>query len=220
MGVAQLTLSCDRLFITNLCFIRLFPISSIWRAVVVRAPRMRGFPFLTRRACAESNARSDPSPPRSSIPTKRALVPAGNRDSRSSRANRPLASTSQHQYKGWLCAVRFRSDPDHGSGLHACPSEIGGPDRTSARHGISLHGLRASRLNRREFGGLKSAACGSRPRRAYRPYRSCGRVAEGGGLLKHFWLYQAVAACPKTSLFIGRSRRSLPSPSLPITACP
>ena len=31
-----------------------------------------------------------------------------------------------------------------------------------------------------------SAACGSPPRRAYRPYRSCGRVAEGGGLLNRY----------------------------------
>ena len=41
-------------------------------------------------------------------------------------------------------------------------------------------------LNRSEFAGLKSAACGSPPRRAYRPYRRCGRVAEGGGLLNRF----------------------------------
>jgi hypothetical protein len=37
-----------------------------------------------------------------------------------------------------------------------------------------------------EFGGLKSAACGSRLRRAYPPYRRCGRVAEGGGLLNRY----------------------------------
>ena len=41
-------------------------------------------------------------------------------------------------------------------------------------------------LNRSEFAGLKSAACGSRLRRAYRPYRRCGRVAEGGGLLNRY----------------------------------
>jgi hypothetical protein len=37
-----------------------------------------------------------------------------------------------------------------------------------------------------EFSGLKSAACGSPPRRAYRPDRRCGRVAEGGGLLNRY----------------------------------
>jgi hypothetical protein len=37
-----------------------------------------------------------------------------------------------------------------------------------------------------EFGDRKSAACGWRPRRAYRPYRRCGRVAEGGGLLNRY----------------------------------
>ena len=41
-------------------------------------------------------------------------------------------------------------------------------------------------LNRSEFAGPKSAACGSPPRRAYRPYRRCGRVAEGGGLLNRY----------------------------------
>jgi hypothetical protein len=41
-------------------------------------------------------------------------------------------------------------------------------------------------LNRSEFAGLKSAACGLPPRRAYRPYRRCGRVAEGGGLLNRY----------------------------------
>jgi hypothetical protein len=33
---------------------------------------------------------------------------------------------------------------------------------------------------------LQSAACGSPPRRAYRPYRRRGRVAEGGGLLNRY----------------------------------
>ena len=45
---------------------------------------------------------------------------------------------------------------------------------------------RPESLNRSEFAGLKSAACGSPPRRAYRPYRRCGRVAEGGGLLNRY----------------------------------
>ena len=37
-----------------------------------------------------------------------------------------------------------------------------------------------------EFGSPESAACGWPPRRAYPPYRSCGRVAEGGGLLNRY----------------------------------
>ena len=40
--------------------------------------------------------------------------------------------------------------------------------------------------NRREFAGAQLAACGSRRCRAYRPQRSCGRVAEGGGLLNRY----------------------------------
>jgi hypothetical protein len=99
MGVAQLTLSCDRLFITNLCFIRLFPISSIWRADRRAGPGMRGFPFLTRMACAESNARKRSIPTEIIHPTKKSAVPAGNRDSRSSRANRRRASTSSINIK-------------------------------------------------------------------------------------------------------------------------
>jgi hypothetical protein len=38
----------------------------------------------------------------------------------------------------------------------------------------------------REFVGPQLAACGSPPCRAYRPYRRCGRVAEGGGLLNRY----------------------------------
>jgi hypothetical protein len=49
----------------------------------------------------------------------------------------------------------------------------------------ALQGLRKS-LGRLEFSWPESAACGSRLRRAYRPDRSCGRVAEGGGLLNRY----------------------------------
>jgi hypothetical protein len=38
----------------------------------------------------------------------------------------------------------------------------------------------------REFRSPQSAACSLPPRRAYRPPRSCGRVAEGGGLLNRY----------------------------------
>src|ERR1700722_15566351 len=37
-----------------------------------------------------------------------------------------------------------------------------------------------------KLGYPESAACGSGLRRAYRPDRSCGRVAEGGGLLNRY----------------------------------
>jgi hypothetical protein len=78
------------------------------------------------------------------------------------------------------------SDPDCGRGRHAWPIGDRRSGPTSRRLGISLLGLCTSRLNRREFGGPESAACGSPLRRAYRPYRSCGRVAEGGGLLNRY----------------------------------
>src|SRR6266481_7228812 len=37
-----------------------------------------------------------------------------------------------------------------------------------------------------ELGNLESVACGSPPRRAYPPQWSCGREAEGGGLLNRY----------------------------------
>ena len=45
-------------------------------------------------------------------------------------------------------------------------------------------GKRPQRWNRSR--SLKAAACGWPPRRAYRAFRSCGRVAEGGGLLNRY----------------------------------
>src|SRR5260221_6538308 len=41
-------------------------------------------------------------------------------------------------------------------------------------------------LNGSELGSRQSVACGLPLRRAYRPQRSCGRVAEGGGLLNRY----------------------------------
>jgi hypothetical protein len=41
-------------------------------------------------------------------------------------------------------------------------------------------------INGSDFGSRASAACGTPPRRAYPPQRSCGRVAEGGGLLNRY----------------------------------
>ncbi len=50
--------------------------------------------------------------------------------------------------------------------------------------GRIAHRLKA--LSSGESGGPKSAACGTPPRRAYRPCWRCGRVAEGGGLLNRY----------------------------------
>src|SRR5713226_5750745 len=41
-------------------------------------------------------------------------------------------------------------------------------------------------LNGSELGSAESVACGSPPRRAYPPQWSCGREAEGGGLLNRY----------------------------------
>jgi hypothetical protein len=66
-------------------------------------------------------------------------------------------------------------------------------------------------LNRSEFAGLKSAACGSPPRRAYRPYRRCGRVAEGGGLLNRYRVvkpYRGFESLRLRQPLIARARRA------------
>jgi hypothetical protein len=128
MGVAQLTLSCDRscdrIFITNLCFIRPFPISSIWRADHGAGTPNAGFSVsdakgLRRIECSKRELWFRPR----------------NRDSRSSRANRPLASTSSINIKAGCAPPGSVSNPDHGGGLHACPSEIGGPEPNVASSG-------------------------------------------------------------------------------------
>jgi hypothetical protein len=60
----------------------------------------------------------------------------------------------------------------------AClPANPGGPGRNA-------HYLET--LFRGQPGGPKSAACGTPPRRAYRPCWRRGRVAEGGGLLNRY----------------------------------
>ena len=65
---------------------------------------------------------------------------------------------------------------------------ICGRDAPPSGVGIGLRALAGAReaVNRPEFGSPKSAACGPPRRRAYRPYRRCGRVAEGGGLLNRY----------------------------------
>src|SRR5260370_16055916 len=69
------------------------------------------------------------------------------------------------------CLRRARNKcvaPASGIQLRASPREV---------H-VSLTGF--------ELGSLESVACGSLPRRAYPPPWSCGREAEGGGLLNRY----------------------------------
>jgi hypothetical protein len=76
-------------------------------------------------------------------------------------------------------------------------------------------------LNRSEFAGLKSAACGSPPRRAYRPYRRCGRVAEGGGLLNRYRVvkpYRGFESLRLRQPLIARARRAAMKPNRSGTA--
>ncbi len=53
---------------------------------------------------------------------------------------------------------------------------------------MGFAGARRLEWRRRQMATTQpeSAACGWPPRRAYRPLRSCGRVAEGGGLLNRY----------------------------------
>ena len=69
------------------------------------------------------------------------------------------------------------------------------------RDRTELAGLARGSRNRRKqpsprpctnaLNSVRSAACGFRPARAYRPYRRRGRVAEGGGLLNRYRLVKA-----------------------------
>src|SRR6266446_6705607 len=63
-------------------------------------------------------------------------------------------------------------------------------------------GVRES-LGGSELGNLESVACGSRPRRAYPPQWSCGREAEGGGLLNLLELSRSIPATPIRSIPVG-----------------
>jgi hypothetical protein len=179
MGVAQLTLSCDRLFITNLCFIRLFSNSSIWRAHRgAGAPECGVFRFARKGLAPNRMLEGIVRPPlRSSISIKRALVPAA--EPRLALAA-PIGRRISY-IKAGCRPVPFQT-------LITAAGRHAQAHRRSADRRLPVAGFRGtvSAQNRREFGGLESAACGSRPRRAYRPYRSCGRVAEGGGLLNRY----------------------------------
>src|SRR6266550_8565427 len=81
---------------------------------------------------------------------------------------------------------------------------MSGPDASAPTSGT--RSLRPESLNRSEFAGLKSAACGSPPRRAYRPYRRCGRVAEGGGLLNRYRVVKPYRGFESLRLRHHRSR--------------
>src|SRR6266478_5113544 len=207
MGVAQLTLSCDRLFITNLCFIRRFWNSSIWRAHRGAGAPNAGFPFLTVKGLRRIECSKESSVPTEIIhPTKERAGSGRGTAARARRANRP-------PYKGWLPSGCV-SDPDHtAADFTPSPSEIGGPDRRLPVGGFRGMASGPSRLNRREFGELESAACGSPPRRAYRPFRSCGRVAEGGGLLNRYRVVKPYRGFESLRLRQDYGFRDVPSDS-------
>src|SRR3984957_7456117 len=84
--------------------------------------------------------------------------------------NRPARSPANSSESNWQ--VRKRRSTDAGDNLPKRHRRLdcGGWESPS---GLKL-------------GYPESAACGSRLRRAYRPDRSCGRVAEGGGLLNRY----------------------------------
>jgi hypothetical protein len=90
-------------------------------------------------------------------------------------------------YKVWLAAGAFRAIPcsEFGRSLelrvrqtHLLSAAGAAPDRPASYGGV--HNRSVSIESR------QSDACGSPPRRAYRPYRRRGRVAEGGGLLNRY----------------------------------
>src|SRR5450631_1818060 len=115
MGVAQLTLSCDRSFIANLCFIGLFSNSSIWRAHRGAGVPNAGFSVSHQRACAESNARRNLPSHRDHPSRERERERERGGSGRGTRL--VLAAPIGRQY----IKAGSVSDPDHGRGLHAPP---------------------------------------------------------------------------------------------------
>jgi hypothetical protein len=154
MGVAQLTLSCDRscdrIFITNLCFIRPFPISSILRADHGAGTPNAGFRFPMRRLAPnrmlEARAVVPAAEPRLALFPRKSAARAWSgkagtgfpkrscsnkkieRDDDSKKSHPALASTPSINIKAGCAPPGSVSNPDHGGGLHARPSEIGGPE--------------------------------------------------------------------------------------------
>lgn len=79
-----------------------------------------------------------------------------------------------------MCDVHA-TDPCREVGDGGIRSEDVSSDRSIEPRRFSLESL-----NSRKSPCLKSAACGTPPRRAYRPCWRRGRVAEGGGLLNRY----------------------------------
>jgi hypothetical protein len=117
-------------------------------------------------------ARRPPSPP---------FLPkwSGCRLSTGAWSDRPEQSCEETQGAARILAVR------------GTPNAINGPriasERPVRRSWLKPGGpLQPCSQPHCEHDSGQSAACGSPPRRAYRPYRRRGRVAEGGGLLNRY----------------------------------
>jgi hypothetical protein len=97
----------------------------------------------------------------------------------------------------------MRKTPDASASRNACLSGLAKlqirnrSERSSVKYGKLKWQVQKRQCRRFDRGGWQwpipaksrrgeSAACGSPQRRAYRPDRSCGRVAEGGGLLNRY----------------------------------
>ena len=89
--------------------------------------------------------------------------------------------------------------------------------RVTTQMAQAFHALRirlgaTEYLNGSECGSRESVACGGPPRRAYPPYRRCGRVAEGGGLLNRYRVVK-----PYRGFESLRLRHPSPAPETQVT---
>jgi hypothetical protein len=105
--------------------------------------------------------------------------------------------------------MRAGSDPG------SCPGQAFARKRSSGfvqRRHSRRRLVKAAYYNGREFPNLSSAACGRPQRRAYRPDRRRGRVAEGGGLLNRYRVVKPYRGFE--SLRLRQSRTELRTPTV------
>ena len=126
MGVTQLTLSCDRSFFANPCFIRLFSNSSIWRALRGAGVPNAGFPVYSRKGLAPNRM------PEGIVHPAEIIHPITLRGGSGRGTRLVLAAPIGRQYIQYIKAgcrpVPFQiliAAADFTPG----PSEIGGPER-------------------------------------------------------------------------------------------
>ena len=176
----------SQVFVFYQCF-RIVPFG----AEITAAPSCPAvFPFRHRLAAESNDGNQGAHTTRSAIGTG---VFAQNR---AHPAGRCAVDIKGDEYAALIAAITFGRPRQHRKSLSFGREAHSRPGRTAdigASH--EPQSCRAARAGcdaignpkmAREFSRSEFAACGSPPRRAYPPQRSCGRVAEGGGLLNRY----------------------------------